>query len=273
MTFEICTKTVRDPDLAMRLSSVAPMIEAAAAEYEQCGAIGTLFTIQTAKDVGGKVVVDEMRELYKGTLSRAKSPARHIYDAIKAGASGGLCPLCGQREASTLDHYLPQSRHPALTVSPINLVPACSDCNKAKLDSQPVCPEDQTLHPYFDTVDRETWLRARVLESDPVAVTFEVDVPIHWPILTGDRIRRHFATFRLGALYATHASAELLNMRFGLNQIAVRGGTRGLRDHLEEQAISRRQQHANSWQTALYQALYSSPWFCAEGYLLIPGDG
>ena len=112
-----------------------------------------------------------------------------------------------------------------------------------------------------------------MLESDPVAVTFEVNVPIHWPILTGNRIRRHFATFRLGALYATHASAELLNIRFGLNQIAVRGGTQGLRDHLEEQAISRRQQHANSWQTALYEALYSSQWFCAEGYLLIPGDG
>ncbi len=254
----------------MRLTSVAPDIEAAAAVYEQRGTAGMLFSIETANDVGGQVSADEMRRLYKNTLSRNKSRVRYIYDAIKAAASGGLCPLCGQREASTLDHYLPQSRHPALTVSPINLVPACSDCNKAKLDSQPASAEEQTLHPYFDAVDNETWLHARVLQSDPVVVTFDVGAPKDLPNLMHARISRHFATFRLATLYTTHASVELVNIRFSLQQVAARGGTQGLRDHLEEQAISRRQRYINSWQTALYEALYLSSWFCSEGYRHIP---
>lgn len=89
-TFEVCAATVQDTDLKIRLTSVIPNIEAAAAVYEQRGAAGTLFSIGTASDVGGQVSIKEMRRLYKGTLSRASSRARYIYDAIKSAASGGL---------------------------------------------------------------------------------------------------------------------------------------------------------------------------------------
>jgi hypothetical protein len=40
---------------------------------------------------------------------------------------------------------------PALAVALLNLVPACSDCNKAKLASVPTSAEEVGLHPITTT--------------------------------------------------------------------------------------------------------------------------
>ena len=76
-----------------------------------------------------------MVRVYDGRMAAQGSPGRTIYDAIKLASPNGLCPLCGQRVVATLDHYLPKSRYAALAVNPANLIPACSDCNKAKSDA------------------------------------------------------------------------------------------------------------------------------------------
>ena len=62
-------------------------------------------------------------------MVRKNGPGRATYDLLKLSAKGGFCPLCGQRNVSTLDHYLPKESYPDLSILPINLVRACSDCN------------------------------------------------------------------------------------------------------------------------------------------------
>ena len=103
--------------------------------------------------------------VYDGRMAAQGSPGRAIYDAIKVGSPNGLCPLCGQRVVATLDHYLPKSRYAALAVNPANLIPACSDCNKAKSDAVA-----DTLHPYYDNIENDLWLRAELKEVRPASV-------------------------------------------------------------------------------------------------------
>jgi hypothetical protein len=268
-TLELCANALRDEALAARLRSVASEIVAAEARYKEQGRKASLFTIAGTGDVAGHVGLEEMSALYKGTLSRLGSGPRRIYDEIKSAPRNGVCPLCGQRVVSTLDHYLPKSRHPTLAVTPVNLVPSCADCNKAKLDRQPTLASEQTLHPYFDEVDDDVWLVAKVEAAAPPALVFYPDSPAGWDDVKRARVSTHFRTFGLGRLYATHAAEELLNIRHSLGLMAGRGGAATLRAHLIEQAESRQAMAKNSWQSAMYKALAESEWFCEEGYKLI----
>jgi hypothetical protein len=265
-TLELCADNVRDKDFADRLRSVAPEIEAAEVHYKENGAKASLFTIPETTTVGGSVTLEEMKILYKGTLSRKTSNARHIYDTIKTAPKNNICPLCGQRVVSTLDHYLPQSKHPALAITPVNLIPSCAECNKVKLNMQPKSAYEQTLHPYFDDYEDEVWLVANLTESRPPALVFSANPSSTWDDVKQARVLTHFRTFELGSLYSTHAAVELLNMRYGLMQVVDRGGANSLRDYLMERAKSCRDIAKNSWQAAMYEALGKSDWFCEEGY-------
>jgi hypothetical protein len=158
--------------------AVGPNVEEAERDYRKCGMKMALHTIPKISNVGGKVSGRKMVTLYTGTFSRKRSKARRIYDEIRASAAGGICPLCGQREVKTLDHYLEKQHHPVFAVTPLNLVPACTDCNKVRSEFPKDGDSNQTLHPYFDSVDDERWLKAKVDEVDPVIVPFHEDPPL-----------------------------------------------------------------------------------------------
>ncbi|WP_292420263.1 hypothetical protein [Mesorhizobium sp.] len=190
-----------------------------------------------------------------------------MYDALKAAPKNDVCPLCGQRTVSTLDHYLAQTLHPTLIVVPINLVPACAECNKNKLDYQPESEVEQGFHPYFENFDDDQWLYANVVEGSPAAIRFFVSAPPGWSATKASRAIRHFERFRLAGLYASHAGVELNNIRFSLERIAERGSLEDVRLFLLDRAESARRAYLNSWQTATYQALARSDWFCDGGFI------
>jgi hypothetical protein len=256
--------------LRHRLKQIGDEIEKAETNYKTHGKNSTLFLIAETDGVAGKVTTAEMRKLYSGTFSRLNSPTRTIYEKIKAAPKGSICPLCGHRIVTTLDHYLALSRHPGLAVTPLNLVPACSDCNKIKLAKQPAKASDQTFHPYFDEVDADVWLSASVERSDPLVITFKPAPPSHWSDLKKQRLYKHFAVFELGKLYSVQAAVELGDIRDRLHRDAAREGAQGIRRSLQEDALSRRAADKNSWRSAFYIALAESDWFCSEGYKKIP---
>jgi hypothetical protein len=239
-------------------------VEQAEAVYLALGNTGDLYAIPLSSGVG-TVDADEMKRVYKGTFVRSKG-TRDIYDQLKKLTPNDICPTCGQRTVATLDHYLAQSLHSLLTITPANLLPCCIDCNKAKLDVQPACRIEQTLHPYFDNIDDHHWLKAEVKEVAPAALLFYASPPA---LLGADmcaRVHRHFATFGLASLYASHSAAELVNIRYGLMRIAERGTPDDVRGELSRRADSYRAAFQNSWQTAMYTALASSDWFCEGGF-------
>jgi|SRR6185437_1335683 len=205
---DLCIASIRDNDLVGRMKLAIKAIELAETEYISHGEEATLYQIAATKKIANVISVAEMERVYKGTFVRS-SGTRHIYDTLKKQSENDICPLCGQRTVSTLDHYLPQSAHPALVITPVNLVPACSECNKAKLARQASVAIDQTLHPYFDDLGDARWLYAEVNEASPAALVFSADPPDAWGDILRQRVIAHFKTFGLGPLYASHAAVEL----------------------------------------------------------------
>jgi hypothetical protein len=269
-TFELCVDNIDDEAFRKRLKSVVGEIESAEKKYEKNGKTATLFMIAQSDSIAGEITTTEMRKVYKGTFSRLNTPPRTIYDHIKAAPKHGICPLCGQRSVATLDHYLAQSLHPVFAVTPMNLVPACSDCNKLKQAKQPSKASEQTLHPYFDSVDDQVWLRAYVKEIVPPVVEFEAVPPSAWDVVKGERLLQHFRTFELSKLYSTQAAVELINIRDRLLKTAATEGVLSVRRSLQDDAASRQAAQKNSWQSAFYVALTDSEWFCTDGFRHIP---
>jgi len=153
-------------------------------------------------------------------------------------------------------------------VNPANLIPACSECNRMK--SAAVL---DTLHPYYDNVERERWLSARVLETNPPVVQFAVQPPESWPSGLGDRVHRHFATFELGLLYSMQAAREISGIKARLDSLLGDSGSDAVRDHLRRDEESRQQAGLNSWQAACYRALAAGDWVLCGRLQILKAPG
>jgi hypothetical protein len=265
-----CVEGVRDLAVRARFQRVAPDIRVAAEAFEAAALAGVLHTLEEQRDVAGLVTREEMSELYESRMARSGSRGRALYDKLMVLVS--TCPLCGHRTVSCLDHHLPRSKFPALAVTPSNLVPACGDCNKRKLDASPSTAEEQTFHPYFDNFGQQPWLHAEVIEHTPPTLRFSVRPPASWPALWGARARYHFKLFQLGRLYTAQAAQELVNLRHYLVWLLESAGATEVRRHLKEHAASREKNNPNSWQAAMYRALSASDWFCTEGLTKLPSS-
>lgn len=264
-TFQQCISKARQP-LRARLEAVVPTVGAAAQAFETAAATGQLHTVLQTTAVG-TVTTAEMKDVYTTRMVPAKSPGRSVYDQIFALA-GNRCPMCMHREVRTLDHFLPKAHYTILSVTPLNLVPCCTDCNKAKGDDAPATAEEVTMHPYFDAFDEDLWLKAEVLESQPAAVQFFVDAPAYWNPTTKARADAHFNTFKLADLYASQAANDLSGIRGELETLHVSAGDHGVEEHLAERALSWSRHHLNCWQAAMYTAMSQSQWFCSGGFRL-----
>ncbi|MCF0039702.1 HNH endonuclease [Dyadobacter fanqingshengii] len=217
-------------------------------------------------DVDGIVTNAEMVTVYTSRMVGANSPGRPIYDRIMASARFGRCPFCGHRSVSTLDHHLPKTSYSEFTVTPLNLIPACKDCNKAKEWDNPYHPDQVFLHPYFDDVENDRWLQGNVITGPVATLSFSVVVPAHWDLITCNRVRNQFNKLGLDELYRSNAVEEMLNIRFQLTNMWNQGGRDAVRAHLRSNAESRLNNRVNSWQTATYEALSLSDWYCDAGF-------
>lgn len=267
-TLALCVSRIEDEDLKTRAESVADVLETGESDYRTHAAQGILY-MQLEADRVGALTKADMESLYDQRLSKKGHPAREVYDSLRAAPKFNLCPLCGHRQVTTLDHYLPKSSHPLFAITPINLVPSCSDCNKAKLAGVASDIGDQTFHPYFDSFDDGVWLSARVVEQSPPAVVFFVESPAGWAAVKCQRAKTHFAKLGLAELYGANAAQELAQIALSLSEIAEKAGAEDVRAHLEVQARSRAALGVNTWQSAMYRALLESEWFWRGGHATI----
>jgi hypothetical protein len=259
--YRSCIRGIRDLDLRDRLGRAADGVVKADLSYRRAGAEGMCGRLAQADFQLPDVTAKEMSWLYENKMVGKKAPGRPVYDAIRTASLQGRCPLCGHRDVTTVDHYLPKSAYAALAVNPANLVPACGECNRTK--SSVV---KDFLHPYYDNIDRDRWLGARVLETSPPVVEFGVRPPESWPPGLADRVLRHFATFQIGSLYTMQAARLISGTQALLDLLLREGEPAVVRDHLRQNEHSWQQAGLNSWQAACYGALAASDWFCAGGF-------
>lgn len=263
-----CIGGVRDPGLAARVQASAPQLLATAASYDQLAQAESLHQVARVPGVGA-VTGTELQSLYSGQMSANRGAARPIYDALRNAPPNAKCPLCGIGTVTVLDHHLPKSQYPDLSVCPRNLVPACDFCNNAKRARYPVSAETQTIHPYFDDFTQEQWIFARLDTAGLPVLVFQVVPPPHWPPVRRSRAQRHFDVVKLGQAYTANANDDLGPLRGHLARIAETQGDQGVRAYLLEERM-RYAVRINSWQHATYQALAADAWFVAGGFLDIP---
>lgn len=264
--YSTCVAGFRDSPLKNKLVKALDEVVKESKKFEVKAASNTLHKIKKIKRFKSGASAKQMISVYSTKMARKKSPGRDFYDQILASAPLGICPLCGQRTVSTIDHYLDKAKYPQFVVTPINLVPACKDCNFIKSTFPvPVSSEKETMHPYFDNIENERWLSCKIAEQPGVPTTFFVDSPPAWTPLLTNRVKQHFEVLGLKSLYSTHAAVELTNIKTSVVQAFQAGGEVAVRAHLAREAHSRTVSHVNSWQTALYNALRDSIWFCQIG--------
>ena len=265
-TFELCISKVRNIGLKARLTSISADIENYADVYDDAATNARLHTLVAHKHVGVVITKKEMGAVYTGRMAKKGQPGRVVYDRIMMIPDNEICPLCSQRTVGTLDHHLPKSSFPSLAVVPANLIAACEDCNKAKLDKVSPKASRQSLHPYYDQVPDGEWLHAELTRTTPAKVKYSIPPPVGCDRVMGQRLDYHFSILKLAKLYRSHAGVELVNQRVMLRGRLNRGGRGAVRAHLQEVLESYEAVNLNSWQSALYRALVNDDWYCDGGF-------
>jgi hypothetical protein len=250
-----CISNMREPMRQLLLDSSTVFVEHEN-EFIMLIETNSLYKIKRNIAISGIITQDVLKKLYTDRFVDKENSARRYYDAILLSAIKEKCPLCNQRIADTLDHYLPKSKYPLLSISPVNLVPACSACNRGKLISSPLCSEEETLHPYFDNIDNDIWLKCDIIEAKPFIIKYYVCPPETWNNILTKRVINHFNSFNLNKLYVSHGLEEMENSRYYLEKLYRNGGEGLLKEHLSDIYTSKSRVDKNSWQSALYDALY-----------------
>lgn len=217
----------------------------------------------------GCLTKQDVKSLYSAQMVPASKVARQHYDQLVLSSPQRKCPFCGFGRATTLDHFLNKSDYPWLSIVPINLVPACKDCNHGKSNNRAESAGDQTIHPYFESAElsAEQWLFASVQQTTPVTLDYRAEPPTKWNHELRRRVERHFVGFDLKTRFAIEATTELGALRFTLKRLHVKVGRVAVAQHLAAIASGEEELFRNSWKTALYQALAGSDWYIDGGYL------
>lgn len=270
--YQTCVNSITNECLRNRLIALENDICMAAADYEQKAKTKQLYNIPPNSCKNGDIVLgmvtkEELKQVYSDHMVGPTKPARKIYDLLLSRAPLGKCPFCGFGHARTLDHYLPKTKYPQLSVVPLNLVPSCRDCNTGKSTSIATTEETQSLHPYFDQEKfiNEQWLFAKIIHTAPIVIQFYVDAPVNWDSTSRKRVLSHFDDFKLASRYSIEASTELSFLRNLLSNIQPLG-TEPVKDLLNSMAKTHSDEHRNSWKTAMYQMISASTWYCSGGF-------
>ncbi len=250
-----CIDNMQDKALKQELVDSIGIFDNAEKDLNDKLLITESYKISQNQTISDTINASILKDIYTERMVNKTNKGRKYYDAIMLSSPNGICPLCSQRIARTLDHYLPKSQYPLFSITPINLIPACTDCNKDKFTRTPKTSEEETLHPYYDNIENQRWLKTRIVHLKPIIFEYYIECPEHFTELLKKRIQNHFDVYLLNRLYSTHASEEFENIKLQLTKLFNVGGAITLKEHLMDCFISRVSINKNSWQTSFYDCL------------------
>lgn len=266
--FDSCIDEMGDPTEANHYKKFRPEMSAANIDLENADKSKEWYKLPRAKRgkpnqlIVGDLTKGELKNLYETKLIKSKEKARRAYDEIKVAANGH-CPYCGGLgQVYTLDHYLPKSYYPSYSVTPLNLVPACRDCNTGTGAAFFDNAGEQPIHPYIDDdlFFDEKWIFAEVQRTDPIHVKFLVRCPDHWPEVDVARASQHFSFFNLARRYSVVAAEELSLIISQRRGVLASLNSEQYKIHLSDGANAQGLA-INGWRRALYAALSETIWF------------
>lgn len=266
--FEACAGSIQDIETRRRILSIRSYIRGCHKVYNIHAVYYLLFSLkdECLSHPACKASKSELVKLYEQQMVYNKE-GRKQYDLILSMAPNGICPFCGFAQATTLDHYIPKKKFPSFAISPLNLVPSCSDCNTGKSEDVAGSQLEQIIHPYFDhNLFTEQWLFAMVNETSPPSITFFTNPPSHWETVNVKRVFSHFKDFRLAKRFSVQVADEISILRHELQYDFDISKAAGVKQALTRKYTACSRVYKNWWKTAMYQALASSNWYCNGGF-------
>lgn len=259
---ETCVLNLQDITKKQKYLETIPYLLEQEKVYTDYALNGQLNNIIPNVSIQNNITNSDMKMLYKNKFAHKGQPGYELYNRIKSIPANGICPLCGHRQVSTIDHYLPQSSYTSYILTPVNMIPACADCNKNKLDEASNSEEENFIHPYFDDIDNIPWLDAYLIEQEPPCLIYKVSTDLNISNTLKKRIKKQFTVLKLSELYSIMAAEVISGLKYHLNKIATTEGTDGVRRYLNEHYESYKEYQVNSWQTVAYKTLANNYWFC-----------
>lgn len=207
---------------------------------------------------------------------------RSNYEVLRSGAlreegaqilaRSRICCLCGIRDTSELDHFLPKQIFPEFAAYTVNLVPVCGVCNKAK-DEHYKADEGGAafIHAYLDELpSAERFLAATLAFDKAVLPSFHLVCAPGMPEATYRVLSSQFDRFELATTYSEEA-IELLSEKFGaIEDYFAEGGSSTVEKYLNREARSIEQRFGlNHWKPVILRAAADSAEFCCGGFKLL----
>ncbi|MGX8833661.1 HNH endonuclease [Amedibacillus sp. YH-ame6] len=182
-----------------------------------------------------KIEDKDLNKLYTDKLLNKNYEIRKYYDLILTSSS--ICPYCGKRHTKTVDHFLSKTNFPNYSVTPINLVPCCSDCNKSKDNKDGSLNEfSQLFHPYWDDLNSTRWLGADlIIEKSRLLFNFHV-LENSVDEITYKRLYNQFDILELKKYYSLEANIKLSReLKYYIELFNISEDNEELKDHFESQ--------------------------------------
>ena len=183
------------------------------------------------------------------------------YKSIISSAMHERCPYCGISNVDTLDHYLPKTKYPALVVTPFNLIPSCSACNKSKGSIVGNQRSDEPLHPYYDNIDDEIWLKCDIIHEEEFAIKYRVIRPDAWSGELFIRAEKYFRDLKLNIKFTSNANYEYSCRIRSHKRHYLKDTKEGFFEFMQESLEDYETSYTNSWVSAFYRELCENNWY------------
>lgn len=246
---DICLPGMAAGERKDRLTADGPVIDADENKLRMAFRTGSAHSLVVA-DFSDQVRAD-MKWLYEKRL-RDQDPGRQVWLEI-VGLAGRRCPFCHLSKPRTVEHSFPQSTHPRLATEPLNLVPACRDCNfERNVGSGHI-----TVSPYIDDwVVQLPWLQATVLDPrKPEDLSFAAVRHASMSDEQWTALSQFVKDVHLTERYVTPAIEALEEFAEGLRLYTPNPRLTDVRDALEDRVRAARAVFGlNRWQPAAYSA-------------------
>jgi len=263
VAFDTAVEAISDDALRKSFEEIAPTVQLRCNDFDKLAAGQNFNNARVENFKITELKLGNMPDLYDKQFVK-KSKPKIIWNSIRNSAPNNLCPYCGDGSVAELDHYLPKTSFASVAIHPSNLVPACRDCNRAKLAYAPSVNSSAVLHPYFDTAYDKRWLHALVEQGElqsPVVV-FSVSLDIGDEQLR-ERLMAHMKVFKLHQRFQVKAAQSLYNFQRMIKQegFGYRMTADQARQYLKLIASQESGGRANSWQAAAYEAMSECDWY------------
>lgn len=204
-------------------------------------------TQRRKKSLIGLYSPDEGKELHK------------VLETMRNEHQLPFCPSCGEPgKPGTLDHYLPKSIYPELSVMVENLTPMCTDCQALK--GNDVTDENGNkmyIHPYYDPID-EVLIELDIREPFKNPSAFIASVPEAVPEPLKSLVRRHIQEINFISRFEEYCSNEYSDLLTTLAEEQEDDGREPISKTIGRFLNKAKRQSANRWEAIFYRGVLSN---------------